>query len=96
MSLLQENGTIIELRDYLTHPLSHEELKALTLTLDLRPYALVRVNDLAVDDVYPQPEDDEGWLSVLNKNPRLLQRPIVGYNGKVMIARPPEMVLDLF
>ena len=96
LALLQSKGAILELRDYLNRPPSVAELKHLCKGLDLRPYALVRIADLSVGDVYPQPEDDEGWITVLSKTPGLLQRPIVGWKGKMVIGRPPEMVLDLF
>lgn len=96
LEILQSKGAIIELRDYLNRPPSVEELKQLCEGLDLRPYGLVRVNDLSVGDIYPLPEDDAGWITELSERPRLLQRPIVGWKGKMAIGRPPERVLELF
>ncbi|NIX14336.1 MAG: arsenate reductase (glutaredoxin), partial [Candidatus Dadabacteria bacterium] len=35
------------------------------------------------------------WLKILSENPKLIERPIVIYNNKAIIGRPPEKVLEI-
>jgi arsenate reductase len=40
-------------------------------------------------------DDDDAVLSALVERPELLQRPLVERDGRVILARPPERVLEL-
>ena len=46
---------------------------------------------LSADNGY----SDAQWCEVMAANPKLIERPIVVYNGKAAIGRPPEAVLAL-
>ncbi|MCB5302608.1 arsenate reductase (glutaredoxin) [Yersinia bercovieri] len=37
----------------------------------------------------------EKLLQIMSENPKLIERPIVVYQGKARIGRPPEQVLDI-
>ena len=38
---------------------------------------------------------DENWCKIMAENPKLIERPIVVYNGKVVLGRPPEKLLEI-
>lgn len=97
LSLLRDLGLDPTIRHYLEQPLSRDELLTLIGRLDDSPGCLIRV---------PEPVDPaavaEGAATtagavadLLIADPARLQRPIVVYNGKAIIARPPERVLAL-
>jgi len=35
------------------------------------------------------------WIKVLAENPILIERPIVAYGDKAIVARPPERILEI-
>ena len=97
LSLLRDLGLDPTIRHYLEQPLSRDELLTLIGRLDDSPGCLIRV---------PEPVDPaavaEGAATtagavadLLIADPARLQRPIVVYNGKENIARPPERVMAL-
>lgn len=98
LALLQSNPLTshlpLLLREYLQSPLDRPELEALINKLANPPIELVREIP---------PEVQEGALAeigniinLLFDNPGLLQRPIVEYGQHAIVARPPELALQLF
>src|SRR3546814_14428975 len=70
----------------------------LVRSLGVEPLAIVRTKEdlfgdlgLAKDNGY----SDAQWLDALASHPKLMERPIVIYNGRAAIGRPPEHVLSL-
>jgi arsenate reductase len=93
LQLLQShhiNPTVIE---YLRTPLDLKQLLELRSYFDLRDF--VRTNEAVFKLLELTLEDETKVLEAMLKEPILMQRPIVTYNGKAIIARPPEKVLEL-
>ena len=84
------NPVIIE---YLKSPLNLEQITQLRSYFDLKDF--VRHNEPVFKELKLVLEDETQVLNAILKEPILLQRPIVTYAGKAIIARPPEKVLDL-
>ena len=84
------NPVIIE---YLKAPLTLEKLRELRANFDLKDF--VRVNEPVFTQLNLTLENEAQILEMMQKKPILMQRPIVTYNGKSIIARPPEKVLEL-
>lgn len=84
------NPTIIE---YLKTPLNLEQLLKLRAHFDLRDF--VRTSEPIFKSLNVILEDEKALLEAMLKEPILMQRPIVTYHGKAIIARPPEKVLEL-
>lgn len=93
MEILQNhhmNPTIIE---YLKSPLNLEQLIELSSYFDLRDF--VRTNESVFNKLNLTLEDKDRVLKAMLEDPILMQRPIVTYDGRAIIARPPEKVLEL-
>lgn len=84
------NPTIIE---YLKSPLNLEQLIELSSYFDLRDF--VRTNESVFNKLNLTLEDKDRVLKAMLEDPILMQRPIVTYDGRAIIARPPEKVLEL-
>lgn len=84
------NPTIIE---YLKSPLNLEQLIELSSYFDLRDF--VRTNESVFNKLKLTLEDKDRVLKAMLEDPILMQRPIVTYDGRAIIARPPEKVLEL-
>lgn len=96
LSLLQERGVPLEIVEYLKHPLSLNELRALRRKLGLPASQWVRKKEkefaqagLSVDS------SEEDILAAMARYPILMERPIVVRGQKAVVGRPPERVLEL-
>jgi arsenate reductase len=97
LALLNERGVTVEIVDYLRQPLTRSELQRLLDELRVEPLEIVRTNEpeyraLAQSGREPTRAEVLDWLAA---EPRLLQRPIVEVDGRALIGRPPERVLEL-
>jgi arsenate reductase len=96
--LLDEAGVTYTERRYLEDPPTVGELDRVTTLLGVEPWDLTRMDEprAAELDLANAPRDRSAWLAVLAANPVLVQRPIVVTDdGRAVIGRPPERILDL-
>ena len=97
MQLLESKGVSPEVIEYLKQPPSHRELAETLDLLGLEPRELMRRQEKPykennLDDPNLSRED---LLRAMIDNPILIERPIVIHNGKAVLGRPPERVLDI-
>ncbi|HDY97767.1 MAG TPA: arsenate reductase (glutaredoxin) [Pseudomonas sabulinigri] len=98
LELLENQGADIEIVRYIDDQLTNAELSELLQLLGMTARELMRKGE----DVYKElnlanPELSEAQLvQTLADYPRLIERPIVVRDGKAVIGRPPEKVLELF
>jgi arsenate reductase len=97
LALLEQQGKPFEVVHYLETPPSAAELKALLAQLGITARQLLRTGEdeyraLKLDD---PSLDEQTLIAAMAKHPRLIERPIVVANGKAVIGRPPEKVLDI-
>lgn len=98
LELLENQGADIEIVRYIEEPLSNATLSELLQLLGMNARELMRKGE----DVYKELNLDNPDLSeaqlvqALADYPRLIERPIVVRDGKAVIGRPPENVLELF
>ena len=97
MQLLRNNGIEPEVVEYLKYPLSVGELKSIAQMLGLRPKDFIRKGeqDFKTLDLKEKLEDDEVLFSVMADFPKLMERPIAVKDGRAVIGRPPDEILDL-
>lgn len=89
----------LEIVDYQKTPLNLVQLTELHQLLQVgAPCSvrdMVRANEALFDTLSLQQANDGSLLQALATHPQLLQRPIVRFNNRALIARPPEL-LDNF
>ncbi|BCA94954.1 hypothetical protein TUM19329_13150 [Legionella antarctica] len=56
----------------------------------------VRTNERFFKESGLSLNDETSVLQAMLTEPLLMQRPIITFNGKAIIGRPPEKVLELF
>ena len=96
LSLIQEKGENPKIIEYLKERISIEDLGLLLAMLKIKPIELIRKSEQIWKEKYNGKEltDDEISMAMV-ENPKLIERPIVVKNGKAIIGRPPEKVLNL-
>ncbi|MCW8975803.1 MAG: arsenate reductase (glutaredoxin), partial [Sedimenticola sp.] len=90
-------GVDAEIIEYLKTPPSRDELIGLLDGLGLEPRQLMRQGEAEYQQAgldNPELTRDQLIQAMLDY-PRLIERPIVVKDGKVIIGRPPERVLDI-
>jgi len=96
-ALLEDRGEKLDIVEYLTTPPGRDELVHILSLLDLEPRELMRRHEAP----YAALQLDRAELSrdqlidAMVDHPILIERPIVIKNGKAIIGRPPERILDI-
>ena len=97
LALIQENGIIPEIIEYLNLPISTSELASLLEMLNIKPIQLVRKSEQIWKENFKGKDlSDDEIVGAMVKYPKLIERPIVVEKRKAIIGRPPENVLSLF
>jgi arsenate reductase len=98
LELLHEKGVQPQIIEYLKTPVSAHELKLIISQLG---FSSARQLIRKGEDEYKQQNladltlTEESLISAMLICPKLIERPIVIFNGNAAIGRPPESVLDI-
>lgn len=96
LELIRKAGIEPEIIEYLSDIPSEKELTALVKMLGISPQELIRkVEDDYKERFKGEELTDAEWISAMVAYPKLIERPIVVKNGKAVLGRPPEKVLEL-
>lgn len=99
LELIESQGITPTIVEYIASPPDADTLLCLANLLGIPIADLLRRGEDAFRDAGDAvPLDDEQALAAwIHDNPRVLQRPIVvdAENGRAVLGRPPENVLDL-
>jgi arsenate reductase len=91
-----QHGLQLDVVDYQKTPLSRQQLVELHQVLQsegaVSVAAMVRNNEDEFSALQLSDADDARLLDALASHPKLLQRPIVRFNQRAAIGRPPELV----
>ena len=96
LEYLKNNNIIFEVVDYLSNPLSKDELFKLSSKLDGNVLDIIRKGD----DLFKQHLslcDDltiEKAIEIIVNEPKLMQRPILSNTDKAIIGRPLENIIS--
>ena len=95
--ILVERGLEFETIDYLKCGLNEELLSRLPRLLNLLFEQMIRVNEDDYKDLNLSEKSlsDREWVNLIIKYPILIQRPILIYGNKAIIARPVELILEI-
>jgi len=98
LSLLEEHGLYPKIVEYLKTPPSAAELKSVLKKLHMKPRELMRKGEGVYKELNLADESlsDDKLIDAMAKNPVLIERPVVLFEARAALGRPPENVLDLF
>ncbi len=96
LALLREKGIEPRVVEYLKHPPTADELRAIIGKLGMQAEQLVRKGEETCQTRYAgKTLTDEQWIEAMVQDPILIERPIVVVGERAAIGRPPENVLPL-
>ena len=98
LELLQSKGFEPTIVEYLKNPPTVDELEEIITKLNIHPKQLIRFKENKANELGISTGDkltNEQWITILSKNPDLIERPIVVTITGAVIGRPPENVLKL-
>lgn len=96
LALIEGAGKSVKVIEYLKHPPSEKELAEILGKLGMKAEDLVRKGeDLYKEKFKGKTLSEKEWISVLVKNPVLIERPIVVSGKRAVLGRPPENVKSL-
>jgi arsenate reductase len=73
-----------------------DELKKILAKLDAGVEAIIRKEEKIYKERFKGKDfTDDEWLTILNENPKLIQRPIVLRGNRGVVGRPTENVNEL-
>ncbi len=98
LKLLKENSKEeIQKIEYLSAVPTATELKSVLALLGLKASEFIRRKEPLFKEKYDGKTFSEAeWIKIMIANPILIDRPVVIRNGKAVLCRPPERVLELF
>lgn len=92
--MLKAESVEFSYREYTQEPLSLAELKRLFRDLDAQPSELLRARD-AKQVGLSGDESETELMALMAEHPTLLQRPIGWVDGRAVLGRPVEALLEL-
>ena len=98
LELLQSKGLEPTIIEYLKNPPTFDELEEIIIKLNIYPKQLIRFKEDKAKELGISTGDhltNEQWITILAKNPNLIERPIVVTATVAVIGRPPENVLKV-
>ena len=96
VALLEEKGIEADIVKYLDTPPTKEELMNMLKMLGMSARELMRTKEAIYRELNLKDEADESRLiEAMVANPKLIERPIVIKDGKAVVGRPIENIIDL-
>ena len=97
LEILKKNNIDIEVIEYLKFPLDKNQISDLLKKLNLSARELLRRGEeiYRKENLSNKDFADEFLIDAMVKNPILIERPIVTFNNRAIIGRPPEKVLEI-
>lgn len=96
LEMLEKKGLDLDVRDYLKEGLTEDEILDLSQALNMPVIDFVRKKEDEFKKYDIDWNDNHAAAVAIVKSPRLLERPIVVTENKAIIARPPELLEELF
>jgi arsenate reductase len=82
--------------EYLVEVPTQKEIKEILKMLGMKAEDLVRKKEQLYKEKFAEKKfTNKQWIKILHENPILIERPIVVKDGKALIGRPPEKILEI-
>ena len=91
---LEKQGFDFEKVNYYIKPFSKNLLKTLLKKMNMEPSELLRKKEKIYKELNVKGMTGNEILEVMLNHNDLIQRPIIEYGGKAILARPPEIIKD--
>ncbi len=97
LALLKEHNIAPEIVEYLQNPPDTQTLAQILNMLGLQPRELMRPKEAAYaeNNLADETLSDDALIQAMIDHPILIERPIVISDGRAVLGRPPENVLEL-
>ena len=93
VNYLADKNIDFEIIDYLKERISENMMKSIIKKLNISAIELVRKNEKIWKDNFKGKElKEEEIISILCKEPKLIERPIITHKNKAVIGRPKENI----
>ena len=96
--MLDVDGVSYAERHYLDDPPTAQELDEVLTSLGRQPWEVARLSEPVARELGLRgwPQDRQRWIATMVEHPILIERPIlVADDGRAVLGRPPEAVLEL-
>ena len=91
VKLLEEQKLSTEIKLYLLDPLTDDEIKSMLKGYVGELKELIRVKDAKkLGVIFPVEYSFEEVFTLLKNTPAIMERPVVGKDGKFIVARPAD------
>lgn len=95
LDIINDANAEVEIVEYLKTPLNKSEISDLLGMLKMEAKLLIRKGEPDFKENFKGKElSEEEWIEAMVKFPKLIERPIVVKDGRAIIGRPPEKVLE--
>ena len=97
LEILKNKNCDIEIIEYLKVPMALKELKDILNKLNYEPRDLIRKGEdiYKTENLVNKSLTSNILMEKMILNPILIERPIVVFNDKAVVGRPPEKVLEI-
>lgn len=97
MQVLDKEGIKPVITEYLNEPPTINELTEILDLLSMEPRELMRQHEEPYKNLNLANENlsRDALIQAMIDNPILIERPIIIHDGKAVIGRPPEKILDI-
>ena len=93
LAIVNQLSNNVQVIDYMNQPVLKSELIQVLRYLEMSPQDLLRKNEADYKEhVKGKDLNDDQMIDLMLKYPKLIERPIVIFDGRAIVARPPEMV----
>jgi len=94
--LFRKNNIDYERVNYFVELLTEEKLRDLLDKANLSPFDVVRKNEVVYRELnISEIKDADAMVKIIVENPSILQRPIVEFGERAVLARPIERAIEL-
>ena len=98
LQLIEGKKVDFELVEYLKEPPTKEQLQSILKNLGKKPLEVMRTQEKVFKELKLSKKDDRSddeWIEIMVNNPILIERPILVYNSRAALGRPPEDLLKI-
>jgi len=95
LALLEDSGLEVNVRLYLEHAPTADEIKNALKLLSMEPRQLMRKGEAEYKEQGLDMKEGDALIAAMVATPKLIERPIVFNGHKARIGRPPESVLEI-